>query len=175
MLRIKKDSNKKMSYLKLSMDQSQQILEITNALFNLLQNITIPLNYDRNNISEIPVRSITFGKVRLIYKGHLITESKYNTKFPMIWYFIQLLSKVLNINYSSVTLNKNVVCLPHTDKNNEGTSVIISFGDYMGGYLIYDGYKWDTRRPLSFNGQNIHSNTEIINGNKYSLVFFNLK
>lgn len=157
------------------MNQSESILQITDLLFKFLERIIVPLGYTRKNVSNVGIRSITFGKVRKLFKKIEDDDSIYNTKFPEIWNLIQFLGQIMNIKFTSVQLNKNVVCLPHKDKNNEGDSVIISFGDYSGGCLVYNGKVYDTLRPLIFDGRKEHYNTEITNGTKYSLVFFNIK
>ena len=93
-----------------------------------------------------------------------------------MYQLLQQLSMNLRFNHSSYTLNKNLECLPHKDKNNLGDSLILSFGNFSGGNLLIEGKKFDIyKRPLQFNGSLLTHSTEPFQGTRYSIVFYNIK
>lgn len=137
-----------------------------------LSHITIPTRL-RKNVSQDRIRSITFGQVYQPFHEQTPQPSVFNSKMPRIWELLQELGKLLPIPWNAVQLNHNVVCGPHIDKNNQGNSVIISFGNYTGNDLVINGQIFNTKRnPLLFDGKNVHYNTPQVSGNKYSLVYF---
>tara|TARA_R110002153_G_scaffold1810_3_gene9062 strand:- start:384 stop:947 length:564 start_codon:yes stop_codon:yes gene_type:complete len=80
--------------------------------------------------------------------------------------------------WSQVQMNKNFRCPPHKDSLNIGESILVSFGDYIGGLTGVekeDGIvKYDSRtRPIKFNGSTHLHWVEPFEGKRYSLVFFN--
>ena len=91
---------------------------------------------------------------------------------PIFWQC----EKMLGWTPDMVTLNKNIVCKPHTDRN-KGISAICFLGNFTGGALLVqeeDGvrriekpYEWHY-----FNGRNLHWNEEITSGTKYSVVCY---
>ena len=164
-----------MSYIALNEDEYFDMRQVIKQLYDELQKITVPLN-QRKNVSSNKVRSITFGKVILRYQREK-KDSVKNTEYPEIWRLIKLLGTMIcPIPYTSVQLNHNVVCKAHTDKNNVGSSVIVSFGNYEGGMLVINNTVYDTNhKPIVFNGQDEHYNTNDLTGTKYSLVYFTIK
>ena len=123
-------------------------------------------------------RSMTFGIVKVRYSG-TIGLSRPSIQHPAIYDEMRRLAHLIapDFPYSSIHLNKNVVCPPHRDDNNIGPSMIVSFGDYDGCELVVGGKVVDTKhRPIIFDGSRIdHMNLPTLVGNKYSLVFFNTK
>ena len=95
--------------------------------------------------------------------------SYHTRKYPDVYEKLKQLD--VPITYTSIQINKNLVCPKHTDKHNVGLSYIISFGDYTGGELVIDDIPHDTRTGLIFDGSKPHWNTPLI-GKKYSVTFF---
>jgi hypothetical protein len=78
--------------------------------------------------------------------------------------------------FDGVMINKNFKCPPHIDKNNKGLSLCIGLGDYEGGELVIEGKPTDIKYdPVIFNGgQEEHYVNDWTNGDRYSIVLFNL-
>jgi len=82
--------------------------------------------------------------------------------------------------FSTIQYNYNSRASKHIDGNNVGESVIIAMGDYTGGRLIiYDEddkpqYYDIKHKFLRFNGSKFYHEVEPYQGNRLSLVFFNL-
>ena len=78
--------------------------------------------------------------------------------------------------YTSIQVNRNLVCTPHKDSHNVGESILISFGDYKGCNIVIDGKEYNAyHTPIMFNGSELeHWNTPLESGIKYSLVFFQM-
>lgn len=76
-----------------------------------------------------------------------------------------------DLMFDCIMINKNFECPPHKDKNNEGDSVIIGFGDYSGGELCIENEVHDIYwTPLMFNGsQKLHWVLPW-EGDRYSIV-----
>ena len=75
-----------------------------------------------------------------------------------------------------ITINKNLVCLPHKDPNNADYSYILFLGDYDGGELLFEDGTVISERYVwhKFDGRNLtHWNNPITRGTKYSVVIFN--
>src|SRR5690348_7224003 len=112
-----------------------------------LNTIRWPKRAVRRNVSYMPCDSITFGEVMRPYYGRV--PSSCNAKFPKLFELLQKLSKMLNFSHSSYAVNKNVECLPHTDPNNLGDSLILALGNFTGGNLFVEGQKFNILRvPL---------------------------
>jgi hypothetical protein len=150
-------------------------------LFYMLNKINVPLKSTETNNSRKGFskhRSMTFGIVKVRYSG-TIGLSRPSVLHPAIYAEILRIARVIapNFKFSSVHLNKNVVCPPHTDDNNVGKSLLVSFGDYEGCELVVGGKVVDTKnRPVIFDGSRVeHMNLPMLAGTKYSLVYFNTK
>lgn len=131
----------------------------------------------RKNISNQTCRTVTMGVINRPFhqfKGY----SKFTEEHPELWKLLLELGEQLDPNhqFSSVTINHNVECLPHKDVRNQGTTMIIGLGDYTGGELVVDGKEIDiNRKPYYFNGY-LHTHyTKPFQGNRYSLMFYNCK
>jgi hypothetical protein len=84
-------------------------------------------------------------------------------------------AELRGFEFTSVHLNKNVVCDWHTDKGNVGDTVIVSLGDYEGCELELRGVgSFNTNcSPILFDGKQIeHRTTPLLSGTKYSIVFY---
>ena len=102
----------------------------------------------------------------------------YSLEYPNIYNEIVRIGKLIcPFEFSSIQMNKNLVCPIHTDRNNVGKSLLVSFGNYEGNNIVVDGQEYNTNcRPLIFNGAELqHENTPQISGTKYSLIFFDSK
>ena len=74
---------------------------------------------------------------------------------------------------TQITINKNVVCQPHVDKNNAEYSYICFLGGYSGGDLVFEtGERID--EPYRWHKINadkvLHWNEPITRGTKYSVI-----
>ena len=128
-----------------------------------------------------PCLSYTFGLVRHWIGDKKLHLSKITEQYPQVYELAQKYIKEIkpDFEYTTITINKNICCLPHTDKYNKNNSLLISFGDFTEGGNLYvkEGdetkcyYNKDT--PVIFSGNNTHWNDEP-NGKRYSLVFYNL-
>lgn len=145
-------------------------------LLQLLKKITIPKKSSTNNRRGFPKhRAITFGYTIARFTG-VQGLSYYSKKYPEIYKEIIRIGNIINVmEFKSIHLNHNVVCPPHTDSKNIGNSILVSFGDYQGCNIVINNIVYDARHnPILFNGSKLeHYNTNDLNGNKYSLVFFN--
>ena len=76
-----------------------------------------------------------------------------------------------------LTLNKNLLCTPHKDRN-EGTSLICFLGDFEGGGGLFveepeglrhctDKYTW-----YEYNGRHVHYTEPWETGDRYSIVAY---
>lgn len=143
------------------------------VLHGMLEDITITWRSKRNNRRGFPKhRACCFGLVKERFTG-VWTESLYTRKYPEIWAEIKRLGSRFPA-FTSCYVNRNVVCPRHTDSNNVGQSVIVSFGDYTGCRLMIQGEEYNTDcQPIQFDGSKLeHWNTDDLQGTKYSLVFF---
>jgi hypothetical protein len=168
---------------------------IKHHLQRQLNLITWEKNCDRPNVSGLdeektknrqnrvgfPCYSYTFGYIRprRAVKGTL-QLTKITEKYPLIYRLAKDLCKSLEPEhqFTTITINKDIVCQPHIDKYNNGNSLIISIGDYTEGGNLYikekDGTikKYDTRTPLYFNGaKHLHWNDRP-NSQRFSFVYY---
>ena len=76
-----------------------------------------------------------------------------------------------------LTLNKNLLCTKHTDRN-EGTSLICFLGDFSGGGGLFveepDGVKHFREKNTwyEYNGRHPHWTEPWFEGNRYSIVAY---
>jgi hypothetical protein len=151
-------------------------------LYSMFEEIYIPRKKGRTNRRGFPEnhQSTTFGYVRARFgtrkNGKLFDLSLYSIKYPEIY---EELLRIGNIycpfKFTSIHINKNVVCPKHIDSKNVAQSMLVSFGDYTGCKIVVNGIEYDTNcNPIIFDGSNIeHCNTDDLEGTKYSLIFFN--
>ena len=154
-------------------------------LLAYLENWSFPVNHDRKNISgDDPdgCMSITLGGVNTRHKGTKRGElslSQMSKKYPLLHKLATLyVNQVVprSHTYTSITLNKNIVCLPHRDKNNTSSSYAFAIGDYEGGELVVDGEKHNIKyNPIIFNGgRQEHYSLPTTKGNRYSFIVYDL-
>lgn len=121
-------------------------------------------------------RAMTLGicRARTTHKLGLSYMSK---KYPELYKRIVEFGKTfVPFEFTTIHINHNVVCPRHLDPNNIGQSCIVALGDYTGCDLVIENVgTYDIKcKPLVFNGAKAyHYNTPLIDGDKYSLVFFN--
>ena len=154
---------------------------VFDRLYDMLNKINVPLKSAENNNSRKGFskhRSMTFGIVKVRYSG-TVGLSRPSVHYPEVYAEIRRIAHAIapDFSYSSIHLNKNVVCPPHKDDNNVGKSMIVSFGEYAGCELVVGGQVVDAKyRPVIFDGSKIeHRNLPTLVGTKYSLVFFNTR
>ena len=144
-----------------------------------LQNTTIKLCSNKTGRARTfgTQRAMTMGivKQRISRRYELSVASK---KYPKLYEAILRFGKTLNFDFNAIHINHNVVCSRHLDPYNVGSSLLVSFGDYEGCNLIIEGENENKEcntncNPIIFDGtKHYHYNTPLIDGNKYSLVFF---
>jgi hypothetical protein len=146
--------------------------ELFNDLLAAYKKHTISLYYERKNSGS--GRSQSLGI--LPRRNYGVGESRNNDKYKDILIAARALAKVIcpDINYTTIMLNHNYQALPHKDKNNDGRSCVVAFGDYEGGELEVDGKLYNLRhKPFKFEASNtLHSVKPITSGDRYSIVFF---
>jgi hypothetical protein len=149
--------------------------DICQELYKELQKITIPIKQNRSNRRGFPKhRATTFGISRARYSGK-IGSSWATLRWPHIWKLIQKLGNYLHFEFTSVQLNHNVTCPPHKDTNNVCNSFLISFGKYTGGEIVINGETKNAyHNPIIFNGYELEHYNLPHDGEKYSLIFFNM-
>lgn len=81
-----------------------------------------------------------------------------------------------DFEFTSVQLNKNFKCPKHFDGKNLGNSMIMALGNFTGGDLFVSGKRIDIKyKPFIFNGSLEEHWTDDFEGDRYSVVLFNLK
>jgi hypothetical protein len=148
-------------------------------LFSQLEKIRINYRVGNSNRLGFPkFRGCVWGISKARYSGK-IGLSMYSVKFPEIYQEIVRIGKLIcPFDFTSIQMNKNLVCPSHTDRNNVGKSLLVSFGgNYEGNNIVVNGFEYNTNcKPLIFNGAELeHYNTPQISGTKYSLIFFDSK
>ena len=152
-----------------------------NILFSMLEQITIPKKSKTSNRRgfEIGHRATTFGYTRARFKrltGNLYDLSVASIKYPNIYNeLLRIGNMFCPFEFTSIHVNKNVLCPKHKDSKNVGKSMLVSFGSYTGGKIVVENIEYDAYcRPIIFDGNQLeHWNTQIEEGGvKYSLVYF---
>lgn len=156
--------------------------------------------YDRKMVSGLGwCYSMAFGLV--IQPSQGVKISRFNDKFPRLYSLLQQLCPCFNFPCTTFTINKNLLCQPHKDKNNQGESIIFSLGNFTGGEFIVQDPRDDVvdaadnasgvsidsvdgvnefkqydifNRPMMFNGAKSTHLTAPFEGDRYSVVLYNL-
>lgn len=148
-------------------------------IFDELEKITLYKKRQnaKNNRLEFPEhRGCVFGYVRERYSGK-VNLSLYSRKYPHIYEMMkQIGEQICKHPFTSIQVNRNLVCPKHKDKKNIGPSTIVSFGNYTGCKLVIEDQICDAyETPIEFNGfEKEHYNTDDLQGIKYSLIFYNI-
>jgi len=143
-------------------------------LIELLKKKPIEIYHERKNSGV--GRSLPFGIINR--RNYGLGRSRNNKRYPEHYAEMLKISEILKIDckWTSIMINDNYKALPHKDKNNEGVSCIVGFGDYEGGELNVEGKKYDIRyKPLHMDASQQEHFTEDWTGSRYSLVFFKIK
>lgn len=145
-------------------------------LFNLLQKSSVAFRDKRSSrLGFGKHRCEQYGYVRARFSGIVGLSRPSRTKFDIYKEIIKIGETICPFKFNSIQLNNNTVCPPHYDSANVGSSLLISFGEYTGCNIVIEGIIYDAKYiPIIFNGsEREHWNTNDLEGNKYSLVFFN--
>lgn len=150
--------------------------ELFEPLYQMLKKIKIPYQPSEKGRRGFPKhRSGVFGITKQRFTGK-VCNGYLTVKHPEIFKEMERIGNIFcPIKFSSIHLNHNVICPKHKDEKNVGKSVLVSFGEYKGGNIVIENTKYDAYlQPLLFNGALLeHYNTEDLEGDKYSLVYYN--
>jgi len=166
----------------MSIIQTEVNPSLLNTLYDMLTSIVIPKRAKTSQrYGTTGMRYICFGlvKYKIQYKNKPTHgPSRFTQLYPEIYDELKLIIQQIypEFKYTTIQLNHNCSIGYHTDKNNQGDTVILSFGEYEGGLLIVDGVEYNTDcRAVRFNATKIpHMVTNDIVGTKYSLIYFSI-
>tara|TARA_R110002050_G_scaffold289504_1_gene442245 strand:+ start:2446 stop:2988 length:543 start_codon:yes stop_codon:yes gene_type:complete len=107
------------------------------------------------------------------FKTKLLSEN------PELWELLKEFQKLWfrDFEFSGVQLNKNYKIPRHIDGANQGESVLVCCGNYIGGNtiveidneeIVMDGRE----KPIRFDGSKYYHWVSDFEGDRYSLVFF---
>lgn len=144
------------------------------------QNVTIGKYSERENSGR--------GRTQVVgiisRRNYGVGEARNNDRYGDLLREARALAAKIcpDINYTAIQLNHNYEAAPHRDKNNDGVSMVVAFGDYEGGELDIQDDSGEYRahdlrhRPLRFRaGDRTHRVRAVTSGNRYSIVFFRQK
>ena len=151
-------------------------------LLRMLQNRKWRRQTHRTNISHEYAHTQRVSKEGKPYHVRTVLhpqQSEYEGSGPMVEHVRSMLPAWMpQLEHFAVTLNRQVQCSPHKDKNNVGLTAILFLGEFTGGSLVLeDGRCFDrTREWFGYDGSAIlHWNTPIASGVKYAIVAHNTK
>ena len=134
----------------------------------------------RTNISREYTHIQRFSKEGKSYCARKVLhpqQSEYVGSGPILEYIRSMLPAWMpQMEHFAVTLNRQVQCHPHKDKNNVGITAILFLGDFEGGDLVRaDGRHFSGRLEwFGYDGaQTEHWNTSITSGEKVAVVAHN--
>jgi hypothetical protein len=162
--------------------------EKLNLLYEMLNDVIIPkTNLTSKRVNNSEMRRICFGKVRYRFPKKTLNyklqgESRFTKMYPEIYDELKLVINQIypDFTYTTIQVNHNGIMDYHTDKNNMGDTVIISFGEYTGGNLVLKNGDVETQYDMNcssirFNATTIpHKVNDDLVGNKYSLIYFTM-
>lgn len=131
-----------------------------------------------NNRCGFPYhRGTVFGLVKPRYskiKNPQCVLSYDSKQYPEIYEELLRIGKlIVPFEFKTIQVNHNLVCPKHKDKNNKSRSILVSFGEYVGGEIFIEGVKYSAyHTPIEFDGCKMEHWNDPIEGNKYSLIFF---
>jgi hypothetical protein len=127
-------------------------------------------------------RTQAYGIINRVKGGRGVGLGMNCEKYPKIWEEGQKLAQAFlpdAINWTTFMLNMNYEAQPHVDKNNDGESLVVAFGDYTGGELVVynkDGTETEFNiryRPVVMDASKItHYVKPVTSGTRYSIIFF---
>lgn len=160
---------------------SARFAEYPESLFaelrSLYESICIPQYFERKNSGN--GRTLAMGVINRRHYG--VGEARGNKRSPALLEAARRLSSVLcpDLNWTALAVNQNYEAIWHIDKNNDGESVVVAFGDFTGGELEVRAADGSTRlvclrhRPFRFRAaETWHQVRPITSGTRYSIVFF---
>lgn len=145
-------------------------------VFDMCKKILFRKRADNSNSNRngFPVyRGAIFGMVRGRFNG--ITQLSMETKkHPELYDELVRIGKIIcPFEFNKIQLNHNLTCPPHKDSHNQTQSILISFGDYVGGKLIIDKKTYSAfNTPTIFDGSKLEHYNEPHIGDKYSIIYF---
>jgi hypothetical protein len=146
--------------------------ELFANLLKAYKSHSITLYYERKNSGSGRSQSIGI----LPRRNYGVGESRNNEVYKDILLSARELAKTIcpHLNYTTIMVNHNYEALAHKDKNNDGTSCVVAFGEFEGGELEAEGNLYSIRyRPFFFEAsETLHSVKPITSGDRYSIVFF---
>jgi hypothetical protein len=141
----------------------------------LLQSYRIPESVCKGKSKG---RRQTFGVVAHIFKHYKPpAQSSMNRKYPELYSALRRLGdQIVPFAYDAITVNQNNVMPPHKDTGNLGSSILVTGGDYTGGYFVLEGSPVETKyTPVCFNGDtHLHWN-EPFEGRRWSIIYFKIQ
>jgi len=143
-------------------------------LIELLKKRPIEIYRERKNSGV--GRSLPFGIINRRNFG--LGRSRNNRRYPEHYAEMLKIAEIIkpDCKWTSIMMNDNYKTLPHRDKNNDGISCIVGFGDYVNGELNVEGDKHDIKyKPFHMDASLQEHYTEEWSGCRYSLVFFRIK
>ena len=99
-------------------------------------------------------------------------------KRPLLYkYLLEFGSKYVPFSFNAITVNQNYQASPHYDKNNNGKSFLVAFGEFSGGELeLHEGSKkgiYNIRyTPIIDNFSEVLHSVKPFEGERYSLVYY---
>jgi len=155
--------------------------EILNTLYDMFNSIKIPKRSSTSQrYNTTGMRTICFGlvKYRIQFKNKPTHgTSRFTKLYPEIYDELKVVINSIypDFTYTTIQVNHNGVMDYHTDKNNQGDTVILSFGEYEKGELVIDEVEYNMNCcAVRFNAAKIRHKTLPLIGNKYSLVYFSI-
>jgi hypothetical protein len=99
-------------------------------------------------------------------------------KRPELYYYLlEFGKKYVPIEFNAITVNQNYQAAKHYDKNNNGNSYLVAFGDFTGGeLLIHEGDLSGNHnicyKPIIADFSKILHSVAPFKGKRYSLVYY---
>lgn len=134
-----------------------------------LESRSLEINKYRNNVGI--GRSQCFG---IVSRRSLCPDlSRQSWKRVKLHHLLMEYAKTyVNIPFTSIQVNQNMICEEHLDKGNIGLSYIVGFGSYEGGALCVEDYNHNIQyRPLLFDGSKQRHKTKPFRSDRYTIVF----
>tara|TARA_R110002012_G_scaffold309246_1_gene516144 strand:- start:3 stop:542 length:540 start_codon:yes stop_codon:yes gene_type:complete len=162
------------------------------VLLGLLKEINFPKQTRRSIRRDPSVKPTGFvlGKIRnrkytqTEYNKKEIEDSQITEKLPDLFRVAKEVMRKHNPNFrfTSIQVNKNNRTAKHTDGRNIGMSYMIGLGDYTGGELLIYDEEGKNPKPyvtknkwIKFNGSIYPHETAPFKGERYTLVYYDIK
>ena len=127
------------------------------------------------NITGARPTSMPFGMKKELNGDYALpTFDKQNPEiYPFVRDFIN--EYVPDFDFNAGYINKNVQMIPHKDKNNVNTSLVMGLGDYEGGELFVEGTPYDIKyKIMEFDGKREEHWTSFFKGTRYSVILYKI-